>query len=88
MVAIPHEQASGACPSNSKLKLIRDNFKDVKLGKISTRDRKEMGGSCDYGEEDSSEQTRGMLYEGEFHGVKMIQFAEAKISGTILIKAT
>ena len=66
MVAIPHEQASGACPSDSKLKLIRDNFKDAKLGKISTRDRKEMGGACDYGEEDSSEQTRGMLYEGEF----------------------
>ena len=66
MVAIPHGQASGACPSNNKLKLIRDKVRDAKLGKISNRGRKEMGGSDDYEEEDSLEQTCGMLYEGEF----------------------
>ena len=66
MVAIPHGQASGACPSSSKLKLIRDKVRDAKLGKFSNRGRKEMGGAGDYVEEDSSEQTCGMLYEGEF----------------------
>ena len=66
MVAFPNEQANGACPSNSKLKLIKDNFRDAKLGKISNRGRKGMGGAGDYREEDTLEQTCGMLYEGEF----------------------
>ena len=66
MVAFSNGQASGACPSNGKLKLIKDNFRDAKLGKISNGGRKGMGEAGDHGEEDSSEQTCGMLYEGEF----------------------
>ena len=66
MVAIPHGQASSACPSSSKLNLIRDKVRDAKLRKISNKGRKEMGGTGDYREEDSSEQTCGILYEGEF----------------------